>query len=142
MIEERDYAAKVKSAEASGGRRPSPHAVEEARKKESDARRNYQESPLGVLHAWEGAVPDTTWQLFDQFEEANKILKDLESKEPSKLETDWEKAEENYVTALLESDTASTIRRGFEDEIVRQTARVKALEQSANSRRFSAMRGD
>ena len=144
-IAEREHAAKVKEAEASGGPPPSPKELEElekTRQKETAARQAYQKSPLGILHAWEGAVPDAIWQLLDQFEEAKKILKDLESMEPLTLETKWNEAEENYVEALSELDTASTIRLGFEDEIARQTARVKAIEQSGVRRRFSAMRGD
>lgn len=140
---EQAFAKQVKEAEAKGTvDHPSRAAVETARQKESTARRNYLESPLGVLHAWEGTIPDNVWQLLDQFEEAQRSLQVLESTVAADLELGWEKAETAYVKALVESDIGSNIRRRSEDEIARQMARVKAIEQSAVRRRFSAMRGD
>jgi len=152
-------------------------ALEEAAGKQKDAERAYSESLHGVLHAWQAAVPDATWQLLEDFKRIEDVLRNLEELKtveslieelkkalkvdkltpeealkqdmldltkltPNALVKVWGIAEEAYADALVEADDSIIAVDRLIPEQARQTARVKAIEQSAVRRRFSAMRGD
>ena len=45
-----------------------------------NAEDDYKASSHGILHAWEAAVPDSLWRLFEDFAQAEKTLTDLGAK--------------------------------------------------------------
>lgn len=108
----------------------------------ADAETTYKESDHGILHAWEAAVPDTTWRLFADFEEAVAELNALKGIDPATLQTDWETAETNCVTAQLAADRSASVLAQLEAEQARREARQENERQNGASRRFGALRGD
>ena len=58
---------------------------------------NYKQSDHGILHAWETAVPETTWLLLADYEESTRALNDLKASDPAILKTDLDQAEADFV---------------------------------------------
>jgi hypothetical protein len=108
----------------------------------ADAETTYKESDHGILHAWEAAVPDTTWRLFADFEEAVRELNALKDADPVTLKSDWQTAETNYVKAQLLADASASVLAKLAVEQARLGARQENERQNGASRRFGALRGD
>jgi hypothetical protein len=94
------------------------------------------------LDALEAAVPESTWALFDDYEEALALLDDLAGVNPAGLGTALEAAEDAYAVALrADREAARTILVVGELARVRE-GRVAAVEQARPARLLAALRGD
>lgn len=102
----------------------------------------YNESDHGVLHAWEAAVPDSMWRLVTDFEDAEEILNELKSADPTTLQNNLVSAEANYVAAQLAADASAAKLAKLAGEQARREALGKAERQSLPNRSFGALRGD
>ncbi|HJQ69622.1 MAG TPA: hypothetical protein VKA70_11655 [Blastocatellia bacterium] len=102
----------------------------------------YRQSPHGILDTFEAAVPDSIWQLLEDFEQAKRTLEWLRDTDPAKLKTDLEKAEEDYVKARSKSGTSETVLEQLATERGLRAARNQSVTQVGASRLFSALRGD
>lgn len=103
---------------------------------------HYKDSEHGILHAWESAVPDTLWRLFENFETAKDTLKTLKDAAPAQFKSNLDQAEEDYTAAWLKADNSQNkIEQLTAEQMRLATLRQNAL-QSADQRRFSASRGD
>ena len=106
------------------------------------ARNDYRASTHGILHAWQAAVPDATWRLLDDYEEATSTLQALKASDPAALATDLQTAEGNYVAAQLAADASSHVSEAIAAEQVQRSAQQKSARQAAAAGLFSALRGD
>jgi hypothetical protein len=102
----------------------------------------YDASDHGLLHAWEAAVPDSMWRLVADFEDAEEILTDLKTADPTTLQNQLETAEANYVAAKLAADASAGKLAKLMAEQARREALGEAERQSSPNRRFVALRGD
>jgi hypothetical protein len=107
-----------------------------------DAEGDYMDSPLGTLDAWEAAVPDSTWRLFEQFEQAQDTLKALKTTTAAAVKTAFETAESDYVAAQLKADASAAVLSQLVAEREARAAREAGARQAASARLFSALRGD
>lgn len=103
---------------------------------------DYQASGHGILDAWEAAVPDSAWRLFDDYKEAEATLILLKGTDPPQLKTDLQKAEEDYIKAQLIADKSATVLAQLAAEQAERAAREQAARQTGAARLFSALRGD
>ena len=96
----------------------------------------------GKLDALEAAVPDATWALFDDYEEALELLAALAADNPATLATALTNAEDAYAAALrAEQDNARTVVAV--GEVVRERDdRAATAAQSRPARLLEALRGD
>lgn len=108
-------------------------------KKAEDA---YKLSNHGILHAWEAAVPDTTWRLFEDYEQAVQMLTALKASDPAKLATDLPSAEGKYVAAQLAADASANVIAQLAAEQAQRSAQQENASQAGGARLFSALRGD
>ncbi len=107
-----------------------------------DAIDAYKLSNRGILHAWEAAMPDTAWQLVDDYEEAAEILQALRDSDPAKLKTELEQAEADYVAAQLIADASASVLEQLAAEQDVRAAHEQSVRQAEAARLFSALRGD
>ena len=103
---------------------------------------NYKQSDHGILHAWETAVPETTWLLLADYEEFTRALNDLEASDPAILKTDLDQAEEDFVEAKLKADASSDVLEQLAAEQTRRAGRRQSARQNQAQRLFGALRGD
>jgi hypothetical protein len=103
---------------------------------------NYKQSDHGILHAWEAAVPETTWLLLADYKEATQALNDLKASDPAKLKTDLDQAEEDFVEAKLKADASSNVLEQLAAEQTRRAGRRQSARQNHAQRLFGALRGD
>jgi hypothetical protein len=96
----------------------------------------------GKLDALEAAIPDATWSLFDDYEEALELLAELAAANPAALATALTTDESLYAQALrAEQDNARTVIAV--GEIVRERDdRAATTAQSRPARLLEALRGD
>ena len=113
-----------------------------AENKQKSADEAYRLSDKGVLDLWEAAVPDSTWRLFEKYEDALESLNALKAANPAALKTSLTTTEEAYVTAQLAADKSTSILQQLAAEQAQRVARQEGAEQVADARRFSALRGD
>ena len=106
------------------------------------AESEYKDSFQGKLDLWEAAVPDSTWRLFDKYEDAVESLKALKDSDPAALNTNLKNREEAYVTAQLAADKSRNILAQLTSEQAQRAAREQGARQTADARLFSALRGD
>ncbi|HEV7745432.1 MAG TPA: hypothetical protein VGO56_10590 [Pyrinomonadaceae bacterium] len=102
----------------------------------------YKASSNGILHAWEAAVPDATWRLFDDYEEAQETLNALKAPSAAARQTALDNAEAAYVAAQLEADASVDVLSQLVALQETRAARAAAAQQAATARLFSALRGD
>jgi hypothetical protein len=102
----------------------------------------YKLSGHGILHAWEAAVPDAVWRLFEEYEEAQGALVTLKNSDPTKLKTDLQKAEEDYIKAQLAADASANVQALLAAEQSERAALEESTLKAAPARLFSALRGD
>ncbi|MCX6598064.1 MAG: hypothetical protein NTV70_17040 [Acidobacteria bacterium] len=94
------------------------------------------------LAAWEASIPDGTWSLLADFEDASDTLGTLGAATPAQLITDRTAAEKAYVDALLAADKAARTRAFAAAERTRlEGARQSAVGEQPR-RILSALRGD
>jgi hypothetical protein len=106
------------------------------------AENTYRQSDHGILHAWEAAVPDTTWQLLADYEAARRTLDELIASDSAKLVGDLETAEEDYVKARLKADASANVIEQLGAERTRRAGRRGSALQNESHRLLSALRGD
>ena len=95
-----------------------------------------------ALDRWEAAVPDTTWQLLADFQEASAALTVLANDEPAGLVTALDAAE-SALAAALDAESRSADATSFLRESA--AARAGALDAAARvepALLFGALRGD
>jgi len=107
-----------------------------------NAENDYKASSHGILHAWEAAVPDPLWQLFEDFAQAEKTLTDLGAKTAAKISSDLTKAESDYVSAQIAVDERTNVLAQLTAEQKTRAARAAGAVEAGALRRFSALRGD
>ena len=95
-----------------------------------------------ALDFWEAAVPDTTWHLFEKYEDAIEILTTLKNTNPATLRSDLKSTEENYVAAQLAADKSTDVLLQLANEYVQRVARQEGVKAVVDARLFSALRGD
>jgi hypothetical protein len=117
-------------------------ALTEAENALETAEDNYKQSDHGILHAWEAAVPETTWLLLAEYEEASRALNDLKASDPAKLKTDLDQAEKDYVEAKLKADASSNVLEQLAAEQTRRAGPRQSARQNQAQRLFGALRGD
>ena len=94
------------------------------------------------LAALDAAVPDATWGLIDQYEEALVLLGDVHGVNPGQLGNDLNAAEIPYAQALrAELDTADTID-SFRRRARESSDRADASAPLRPARLLQALRGD
>ena len=113
-----------------------------AEKDRKTAEDNYKASPHGRLDLWETAVPDTTWHLFEKYEQAVETLNALKAANPTTLKNDLKTTEEAYVAAQLAADKSTSVLGQLTAEQSHRAARQESARKSADARLFSALRGD
>ena len=94
------------------------------------------------LDTWEAAVPDGTWHLLDDFEDASATLGALVNTDPAQLVADLSTAEDNLVASLLTAYKKDQASRGVEAIVEAREALTPADDAAAAARKFSALRGD
>jgi hypothetical protein len=114
-------------------------AAELALKTAEDA---YKASPHGILHAWEAAVPDATWRLFEQYEQAQETLTALKNSPATSVQSTLDTAQTAYVTAQLNADASTSVLSQLVAEQELRATRDAGMRQAASARLFSALRGD
>jgi len=102
----------------------------------------YKLSSHGILHAWEAAVPDATWRLFEQYEQAQETLNAIKNSPATTVQTALDTAETDYVTAQLEADASESVLSQLVAEHAMRATREAGIRQAAAARLFSALRGD
>ncbi len=102
----------------------------------------YKASSKGILDAWEAAVPDATWRLFDDYEEAKEMLTALSAKKATQWQTELDTAEAAYVLAQATADASADIVSQLVAERQTRAAKEAGARQAATGRLFSALRGD
>jgi hypothetical protein len=107
-----------------------------------DAEDDYKASNIGILDAWEAAVPDSIWRLFEQYENARETLNELKTPTAAAVRTAFETAETNYVTAQLKADASASVLSELVAEREARAAREAGARQAAPARLFGALRGD
>jgi hypothetical protein len=117
-------------------------ALTEAENALETAEDNYKQSDHGILHAWEAAVPETTWLLLAEYEEASRALNDLKASDPAKLKADLDQAEKDYVEAKLKADASSNVLEQLAAEQTRRAGPRQSARQNQAQRLFGALRGD
>ena len=106
------------------------------------AENDYKASENGTLDLWESAVPDSTWRLFERYEDAVEILNALKNSNPATLKSNLTNTEEAYVTAQLAADKSRDISAQLAAEQAQREAREEGALQTADAQLFSALRGD
>jgi len=105
----------------------------------------YTPAKQASLAEWELAVPDTTWQMVADFLEADSILNDLKSTDPSdttgllKTLADSEAA---YAGALETQAQQQRANQAVQDALADQADVAAATASSAPAGELSAVRGD
>jgi hypothetical protein len=106
------------------------------------AKATYIGSDKGRLDLWEAAVPDSTWLMVEQYEEAVETLDAIKNSNPATLKNNLNAAEEAYVTAKLAADKSAGVVAQLDAEQARRTATSESARKSAGARLFSGLRGD
>ena len=94
------------------------------------------------LDTWEAAVPDGTWHLLDDFEEASAVLASLRDTDPNQLVNDVSTTEATLVASQLALYKKSIVNQGVLAVVETSTAVYAAAKGAAAARKFSALRGD
>lgn len=92
--------------------------------------------------AWQVRVPDSEWQLLWSYEKAKITLNWLTTPGPVTLTNNLNTAEANLVAQLLISDASIAAGAALRAEATKRAAIAAYEQQAADSRRFSALRGD
>jgi hypothetical protein len=92
--------------------------------------------------AWEVRVPDSEWQLLWSYENAQLTLNWLTTPGPVALSAALDTAEQNLVKQLLVSDTSVATAAALQADATKRNTIATYETTAADSRRFSALRGD
>ena len=106
-----------------------------------DAQLAYTADMRTALDTWEAAVPDATWRLLADFEEAHATLLSL-AVDPAALKTALTQAETNLANALDNVDKSELALRAREEAEARRATRVELEIDRARPVLFGALRGD
>ncbi|MBE0659929.1 MAG: hypothetical protein IH602_19705 [Bryobacteraceae bacterium] len=94
------------------------------------------------LDVWEASVPDETWRLLDEFEEAAALLNELADTDPSSLTANLDAAELAHADGMRAEDKTAKTQRFLKEEIAAREASAAFERNAAGRRRFQATRGD
>jgi hypothetical protein len=94
------------------------------------------------LDRWEATVPDATWRLLADFEDARATLDRLKAADPAALAAAATAREGDLVTALLAASKSGRTHSALILAATRSESRFAAAANSATARLFSAIRGD
>ncbi len=92
--------------------------------------------------AWEVRVPDSEWQLLWSYENAQLTLNWLTTPGPVALSTALDTAEQNLVKQLLIADKSVSAGAALHADAAKRNTIATYETTAADSRRFSALRGD
>lgn len=106
------------------------------------AEQNQYEAVVADIDAWEAAVPEATWTLFEGYEEASATLDRLAGATPADLGPTVDAAEDAYVTELKKEGKAERVRWALEAFADIRAARAAAARRSREGRLLAALRGD
>jgi len=95
-----------------------------------------------ALALWQGAVPDAIWANFVNYNEAVRILRELDSADVGALATDFADAETDLVDALADEDQALRLLDELEARAALLSDRVSDLNDARSTHLVSAVRGD
>lgn len=104
------------------------------------AKTAYTTVQRALMDAWEAAVPDTTWQLMDDYEKAVEILQAMPT--AASLRTALKSAESDYVTAQLTADKSASVLADLMAEQAKRAAQEESARQTSDASLFGALRGD
>jgi hypothetical protein len=94
------------------------------------------------LQTWESAVPDDTWALLADFEEASEILTAVANADPAAMKSARDAAEKSYVDARIAEQKAARAKRFAVAEQARLAAPLKFESENQSRRVMAALRGD
>lgn len=114
--------------------------VNTAKQDLATAQGHYETANEAIMNDWEAAVPDTTWSLFNDYEDAVATLTAMP--DPAALSTLLANAETTYVQAQLLADASADILVGLTTEQAQRAAREESAQQNSAASLFSALRGD
>lgn len=115
-------------------------AVDIAKTALEEAQALYLSANQAVVDAWEAAVPDTTWRMFEDYEAAVETLQTMPN--PVSLNGELVAAETLYVTAQLVADRSAQVLADLMAEKAQRAAREATARQTGDASLFSALRGD
>lgn len=102
---------------------------------------DYSPALRNDLNTWEAAVPDATWRLLSDFEEAHATLLSLAA-DPGTLRSALTQAETNLAAALDNVDNSEVDLRARETAAARRATTVRLEIDLARPALFGALRGD
>jgi hypothetical protein len=103
----------------------------------------YTQKLRAALDLWEATVPDATWRLLADLDEAETILGRLEDVDPAaELADPLDDAEQDLVGALVADEKQARARAFVARAVVRSEARRDAADALSPARLDSALRGD
>jgi hypothetical protein len=105
------------------------------------ARNEFTAGMKADLAAWEAAVPDNTWRLIADFDEAERWLNDLKVNQTS-LESKTTDAEKELVAVLVSADKNARTLQTLQNEAAKAAALAKFDAGALPRRVLGAMRGD
>ncbi len=94
------------------------------------------------LDTWEAAVPDSSWNLLAQFEEAKLVLTSLSTVDPTALATAMKTAESAYAGALFTEAQGARTTWFLTESAKRRADRLATATKSGKAHVFGALRGD
>jgi trimeric autotransporter adhesin len=103
---------------------------------------HYSHDQRHALASWEAAIPDATWQMVSDFEDAQSSLGELAALHPGDLYTAMRTAEDAYATALAQRGQRLRAGQAIGGYVARRQATVTATLATQSTRIFSAARGD
>ena len=117
-------------------------ALEAATTALETAQTAYTDAMKEALDLWEATVPDTTWRLLANYDEANAILQRLKTTDPSALATAATSKEGDLVTALIADEKSERTEEYLADVAERAAGRLATTTNAAPAATFGAIRGD
>lgn len=102
----------------------------------------YEGAPKDALDALEASVPDATWALFDDYQQALSLLADLESVDPAAITGTLASAEQTYADALRDAQDNVRAVLALGEVAKERDARSASIAQTQQSRLLQALRGD
>jgi hypothetical protein len=94
------------------------------------------------LDVWEAAVPEATWALFEDYEEALAALKEIAAVKPGDLKQDATDDEKAYAQALAAHESNERTVLALAEETKRRRERSAHARASERGLLIAALRGD
>lgn len=102
----------------------------------------YTDADRADLTAWEATVPDSSWRLLVDLQEAERLLTELKNAKPEELRKGMDDAEEKLGEALGKEAKAARTARFLVSEAGERADRRDAVARLVRTRLMSVARGD